>query len=393
MRQKEIIGSHFANAWECNKANELIEQRPDPPGAVADDALRGRRQGPPAHAREQAPRQDRDPRRRRPRRARARPPRAPARSARRSAPDGRRRPHPLVRDGLPRRQARGGAGGDRAGRAALRRDELPRSTATATTATSSCRSPTFERQGRLGALLGRARSSSTSASITARAGTRCRSSTAGPTSSPRARWPRSRWSSLPSAVPRAASPAVTSPAEPALRPRRVPSAPGARSMSIRSRASDWRMRRETCICETPIRREISVCVRSSSKRRRRTSRSRVGEDVERAVEQHAHLGAAELGVGAAERVGERDVLAGRLVERARAAGARRSGSSPGPPRTARRSRRRAPARSASGRARSSACRAPWRPGAAAPAVPRGTRIAHVLSRKWRLISPSTVGVA
>jgi crotonyl-CoA carboxylase/reductase len=26
MRQKEIIGSHFANAWECTKANELIEQ-------------------------------------------------------------------------------------------------------------------------------------------------------------------------------------------------------------------------------------------------------------------------------------------------------------------------------------------------------------------------------
>jgi crotonyl-CoA carboxylase/reductase len=26
MRQKEILGSHFANAWECNKANELIEQ-------------------------------------------------------------------------------------------------------------------------------------------------------------------------------------------------------------------------------------------------------------------------------------------------------------------------------------------------------------------------------
>ena len=26
-------------------------------------------------------------------------------------------------------------------------------------------------------------------------------------------------------------------------------------------------------------------------------------------------------------------------------------------------------------------------------IPRGTRIAHVLSRKWRLISPSTVGVA
>jgi crotonyl-CoA carboxylase/reductase len=25
MKQKQIIGSHFANAWECNKANELIE--------------------------------------------------------------------------------------------------------------------------------------------------------------------------------------------------------------------------------------------------------------------------------------------------------------------------------------------------------------------------------
>jgi crotonyl-CoA carboxylase/reductase len=26
MRQKEIIGSHFANAYECNKANDLIAQ-------------------------------------------------------------------------------------------------------------------------------------------------------------------------------------------------------------------------------------------------------------------------------------------------------------------------------------------------------------------------------
>src|SRR3712207_3044751 len=26
MRQKEILGSHFANAWECNLANALIEQ-------------------------------------------------------------------------------------------------------------------------------------------------------------------------------------------------------------------------------------------------------------------------------------------------------------------------------------------------------------------------------
>ena len=26
MRQKQIIGSHFANAYECYRANELIEQ-------------------------------------------------------------------------------------------------------------------------------------------------------------------------------------------------------------------------------------------------------------------------------------------------------------------------------------------------------------------------------
>jgi crotonyl-CoA carboxylase/reductase len=26
MRQKEILGSHFANAWECQKANALIDQ-------------------------------------------------------------------------------------------------------------------------------------------------------------------------------------------------------------------------------------------------------------------------------------------------------------------------------------------------------------------------------
>src|SRR5947208_13008591 len=26
MRQKEILGSHFANAWECNKANQLIAE-------------------------------------------------------------------------------------------------------------------------------------------------------------------------------------------------------------------------------------------------------------------------------------------------------------------------------------------------------------------------------
>ena len=47
----------------------------------------------------------------------------------------------------------------------------------------------------------------------------------------------------------------------------------------------------------------------------------VAEHLHRVVEQHAHLGALELDVAAAQRVGERDVLARGLVERARAAGA------------------------------------------------------------------------
>ena len=62
--------------------------RADPPGAVAHARLRRRRASAPADARKQAPRQDLDPRRRRPRRARARPPRAQARSMRRWGPDG-----------------------------------------------------------------------------------------------------------------------------------------------------------------------------------------------------------------------------------------------------------------------------------------------------------------
>ena len=65
MKQKQIIGSHFANAWECNKANELVRARPHPAGAVAHARLRGRRRGAPADARQQAPRQDLHPRGRR----------------------------------------------------------------------------------------------------------------------------------------------------------------------------------------------------------------------------------------------------------------------------------------------------------------------------------------
>ena len=40
MRQKEILGSHFANAYEATKANELIESGVDPARAVADAGLR-----------------------------------------------------------------------------------------------------------------------------------------------------------------------------------------------------------------------------------------------------------------------------------------------------------------------------------------------------------------
>src|SRR4051812_24395914 len=46
----------------------------------------------------------------------------------------------------------------------------------------------------------------------------------------------------------------------------------------------------------------------------------VGKDVEGALEQDAHFGAAHLGVEAADRVGQRHVLADRLLQRARAPG-------------------------------------------------------------------------
>ena len=85
-----------------DKANELIEESKIRPGAVADDGLRGGRRGPPAAARQQAPRQDRDPRRR----DRG----GPGQDRRRSGRDprgggslhGRLIVRPLVRDGVPR---------------------------------------------------------------------------------------------------------------------------------------------------------------------------------------------------------------------------------------------------------------------------------------------------
>ncbi len=72
MRQKEIVGSHFANAWEATKANELIEESKIRPVLWQTMGFDKRRRGPPAAARQQAPGQDRDPRRRDRARARAR---------------------------------------------------------------------------------------------------------------------------------------------------------------------------------------------------------------------------------------------------------------------------------------------------------------------------------
>ena len=65
MRQKEIIGSHFANAYQANEANKLMAAGKIRPVLWRDHAVRGRRRGAPDDAREQAPRKDRDPRRRR----------------------------------------------------------------------------------------------------------------------------------------------------------------------------------------------------------------------------------------------------------------------------------------------------------------------------------------
>ena len=124
MKQKEIVGSHFANAYECMKANELIESRSDPPSAVAHARLRRRRRSAPADARKQAPRQDLHPRRRRRR--------GPGQDGRRSRRDSRRGGRLMAgtvivpwyatgfrADGLRERARR-----DRCGRAALRRHLL-----------------------------------------------------------------------------------------------------------------------------------------------------------------------------------------------------------------------------------------------------------------------------
>ena len=86
MRQKKIIGSHFANAWECHRANELIDGGEGPSRTLEDAGLRSGRRGTPAHVREQAPRKDLDPRRRGIRGARTEQRTARARSGRRWGP-------------------------------------------------------------------------------------------------------------------------------------------------------------------------------------------------------------------------------------------------------------------------------------------------------------------
>ena len=186
MRQKQILGSHFANAWECNKANRLIEQRPDPPGALAYDGLRAGRRRPPADAREQAPREDRRSSSARPRRARAGPrPRRPSRppSAPRWAPS--RWPASSTSPGTRRACAATGSRPRWPRSPRWRCATAPaatRSTATATTATSSCRWPSSSPRT-AGSATGTGPSSSDFRVAVPRAGTRCRSSTAGRTSS------------------------------------------------------------------------------------------------------------------------------------------------------------------------------------------------------------------
>ena len=77
MRQKEILGSHFANAYECMKANELIESGLIRPVLWRTLGFDGVAEAHQLMMRKQAPRQDLDPRRRARRRAWARPPTGP----------------------------------------------------------------------------------------------------------------------------------------------------------------------------------------------------------------------------------------------------------------------------------------------------------------------------
>ncbi len=161
---------------------------------------------------------------------------------------------------------------------------------------------------------------------------------------------------------------------------------------MRMRASDWRIRRETCICETPISLEISVCVRSSSKRRRRISRSRsdstsIASSIITRISARPSSGSASPSDSASVessptgssklrvRCAWADWIAA-SVSSSEASTASATSSTVG---------ERPSWLVSSSRARATFSCSSW--------VPRGTCSAHVRSRKWRLISPSTVGVA
>jgi crotonyl-CoA carboxylase/reductase len=122
MKQKEILGSHFANAYECLKASELIESgavRPvlwrtlgfDGVGEAHQLMKDNKHLGKIAilvGAKEPGLGRTAD---------------GPGAILARWVPDGRQGgPGPVVRHGLPRRPLRGGARGDRARGAALRRE-------------------------------------------------------------------------------------------------------------------------------------------------------------------------------------------------------------------------------------------------------------------------------
>ena len=86
MKQKEIIGSHFANAYECMRANQLMAEGKVRPVLSAGDGLRRRPRGPPDAPREPPHGQDHDHGRRHRPTTRASTRTATARSGPRSAP-------------------------------------------------------------------------------------------------------------------------------------------------------------------------------------------------------------------------------------------------------------------------------------------------------------------
>ena len=123
MRQKEIIGSHFANAWEATQANELIEESKIRPVLWQTMGFEGVAEAHQLLRDNKHLGQDRDPGRRH----RRGPGQDRRRARARSAPRWERshgrpgRAHPLVRDGAAAGLVRRRGRPDRSDRAALRR--------------------------------------------------------------------------------------------------------------------------------------------------------------------------------------------------------------------------------------------------------------------------------